>query len=254
MKRPGQGRVGDHHIEPLESRRAREQIPIRRMQSVRVAGAIANGNDDVPERAIRAGRKNRGPHRVLVHATGSSASLLEFAKRGGKESCLPDQSVRAAIRTRASLEACHGQPLEIVYRFLMTVDQIEKFQHRRDERRPDTERRVGATLYSGAARHSEQRFALRGDVGRDARLQPLEQPPVKLGARNEIRKHNGAGGRDHPVLDGADQMSRGRARWDNDQAIAGIERRAIDRERGQCASEGLEIRRPHESRRAGCDH
>ena len=122
----------------------------------------------------------------------------------------------------------------------MTLQRIEEFEHRRDEARSDSKRRIGARRHRGAARDSQQCLALSGGVRRRLGMrltQPIEQPLVQLAARHEIRKNDHASTLGHPVLDRADQMSGGRARGNDYQAIAGIERRAIGGGADECASE-----------------
>ena len=45
VERAGKGRVGDHDVDPFETRDAREQVPINGMQAVPIACAVTNGDD-----------------------------------------------------------------------------------------------------------------------------------------------------------------------------------------------------------------
>jgi hypothetical protein len=82
---------------------------------------------------------------------------------------------------------------------------------------------------------------------------PLEQPIVQLGSRHQVRK-NDCGRFAQAVFNRPLKVMRCRAGRHDDQPVAGVERRPFGRKRRQGASKRPEIRRPHESGRAGCDH
>ena len=95
----------------------------------------------------------------------------------------------------------------------------------------------------------------------------LEQSFVQLGSRDESGEHQGAprwressrgfgesGVSEKRVLNRPQQVMRRRVGGYDEQPVAGIERRPVRCEGRQDASKRPEIRRPHESRRAGCDH
>ena len=261
VKRACEGPVCHDDVEPLESGDAREEIPVDRMEPVLIAGAVADGNDDVPPRAGGGCREDRFAHRVFVDAAGLHASPLEVAERRGEKPGLSNQPVCPAIRARSRLEPSQRQPLEVVDRLLMALQGVEELEHCCNESGPDAERRIGARLHGRAARNGEQRLPLRGGIGRPfmGRLHTIEQAFVELTARDEVgedgrARGNGAQGNCHPVFDRPNQVRGRRARRDDHQAIARAERRPVRRERNQRAAEGLEIRRPNESGRAGSDH
>src|ERR1044071_5954983 len=148
----------------------------------------------------------------------------------------------------------------------MSLQRVEELEHRSDKTWPDAERRLRSRSNRGSAGDPEQRLAVFARVGSRAREQvraavnvrvtvsnAFEQSLVQLVTRNEIRQHDGARLR-HPVFYGANEMMRRSAGRQNDEPMAGIVRGAGGAETDERASEGPHIRRPHESRRAGCNH
>ena len=252
VERTGKGRIGDHDVEPFETRDPREQVPINGMQAIPIACAVTNRDDHVAPRARRRADEQLRAYRMLVDATRRRAAPLEFAERGSEKSRLPDQPLGAAIARRSAVEPPHRQPLEVIDRLLMALQRIEELEHRGDKARPDAKRRVRARFNRRAAGDRQQCFPFFGGVGHPM-TNPLEQPFVELRARNEVGQDNRAT-RGHPVFDRSHQVERGGARGDDDETIAGVERRAVRGQRNQRISERPQIRRPHESGRAGSDH
>ena len=49
----GEDRVGDDHIQRRQSGDSRQQIPVHRIQAIRIKGAVADRHDDVTPRTRR---------------------------------------------------------------------------------------------------------------------------------------------------------------------------------------------------------
>ena len=244
--------VGHHDIDTLQSREAGKKIPVNGIQAVSIRGPIAHGDDRVPPRSIGVRLQQALANGVFVN-TGRIAPSFEFAECRSEEARLSNEPFRSSIVFGAALQPCERQALEIVHRLLMPLQRIEKLQHRADEPRPDAKRRRDTRIDGRRAGTRQERLTFLKRQRRNVQRHPLVQPIVKLGARHHIGNHR-CGGRVQPVFNRAQQVMRGRAGRYDDESVAGVERRALRRERGQDASKRPEVRRPHESGRAGCDH
>jgi hypothetical protein len=135
----------------------------------------------------------------------------------------------------------------------MALERIEELEHGADESRPDTKRRFRARFDCNATGDRKERLPfLNRERGRVLR-HPLKQSIVQLGSRHHVWE-NYRGRLAQAVFNRPQQVVRCRSRGHEDQAVAGIERRTFRRKRRQGASKRPEVRRPHESGRAGCDH
>jgi hypothetical protein len=258
VERAGQHGVGDNDVELVEARNARQQIPVGRIQPVAIRRPVADGDDCVAPRTRRRCGEQLLVYGVLVDPPANRALSLELAKRGDEESRLTNQTLGTAI-VRA-FEPAERQPLEVSNGLLMPLQRIEKIEHRGDEARPDPEWRLGAALDRRSTGNGQQRLPLLGCVGRGlTRLRigyfvdPLVQSFVQLAPRDEIRKQDRAMHGDR-ILNRPDEMKRCGVRRHDHEPVASIERRAAGAEGNERASERPQIRRPHESGRAGRNH
>ena len=246
-------RVGHDDIDTLQSGEAGKKIPVDRIQAISIRGPIAHGDDRVPPRAIGFCLQQTSADDVLVNTASLMAASFELPEYRSKEARLSNKPFRSSIVVGAAVQPSERQALEVVHRLLVPLQRIEEVQHGADESGADVKRRLHTRIDGRRAGNGEERLPFLKREGRYGLRQPLEQPIVQLGSRHHIGKHRD-GGRVQPVFDRAQQVMRCRAGGYDDESVAGVERRTLCRERRQDASKRPEVRRPHESGRAGCDH
>jgi hypothetical protein len=253
MKRPRQRRVGHHDIDALQARKARKKVPVSGIQPVPIRGAIANGDNDVAPLAIAVCLEQAFADDMLVNVPRLSAASFEFAESRGEEPGLANQPFRPSILFVAGVQPSEREAFEVVHGSLVPLQRIEEFEHGADQSRTDTKWRFRTPFDRNPTRNGQEGLPfLDGERARVLRG-PLEQPSVQLGSRHHVRKHY-RGGLAQPIFNQPQQVVRCRARRHDDQAVAGVEWRPFGRKRREGASKRPEIRRPHESSRAGCDH
>jgi hypothetical protein len=218
-----------------------------------IRGAIAHGDDHVPPCLLGVCVEQTSADDVFVDPASLMASSFEFPECRSEETGLTNEPFRSSIVFGARLQSSERQTFEVVHRLLMPLQRIEEFERGANQSRPDAKRRLHTCIDSGGAGNGEERFPFLNGERRHVVRCPLEQSIVQLCSRDHVGK-NCCGGLVQAVFNRTQQVMRCRARRHDDEPIAGVERRTLCRKRRQDASKRPEVRRPHESSRAGCDH
>jgi hypothetical protein len=187
---------------------------------------------------------------VFVGRPGVFPQPLEMMERARQELRLHDESFGAAVIRRARLEHTERQPLEGIDVPAVTMDRIVEIENFGDKSRPKTKWRKNALLLGAPAGDAHQHFALGFGERDSGHGQSCREGRVKRPSRHEVRQH------ERVSRGGASSLYRShevRARSlcrDGHQAISCVEGSARTRQICRRLAECVEIRHPHEPRRA----
>jgi hypothetical protein len=254
VERSGQRAVGDDDVEALEAGGARQHVPVGRKQSVRIAAAIPDGNDDVAPGPGRRALDGRAPYLVLVDPAERPALRLELAKGRRQKTGLANQAFGASIGFRTRLEHPQRETFKGIDIATVAPERVVEAKDFGDQARPQTEGRLGARRGRAPAGDTEQHFAPRGVGNRPEPFDPLAKPLRQLAWRDEVRQDQGSVALHDAVFDGAQQMGRRRARRHDDQPIACRQRVAFTGERRERRAKAAGTGGSHEAGGTRGDH
>ena len=169
-------------------------------------------------------------------------SALELAKRGGQKASLDDEPLGAAVRRSARLEEGEGAALEVGHAVPAQPQLVVEPQYFGNESGPDLERWLDSRLACRPAGRAEQRLAF-GPGQHRAGVKAFGEALGQLPRCDEIRQDDRTRCGDCSRFDAVAEVRCRSAGGQEDQSVAGIERRALARQRHDGFSKCPQVRR-----------